>query len=154
MLNIFPLGGHLQIFLQFTNALLQTYRQTAEERPSNTNHLQLSIFLKHARYVQIHNANFFFFTSESCSNWNERRTGSLPGNVVDHKCPCSPAVVGAGDGPEALLPCCVPNLQLDFLSAHLDYPRPKLHADCMRAVCHNWTTRKKTLVRSFIYFFE
>lgn len=66
----------------------------------------------------------------------ERR--SLPGNVVDHKSACGTAVVGAGDGPETLLSCRVPNLQLDFLSAHLDYPCTKLHADCMRAVCHNW----------------
>lgn len=156
MLHIFfPIGGDLQIFLQLTNALLQTYHQTAEDRPSPTLIICSSPSSSNMHIMcKVHNANFIiFFTSESCRKCKERRTSSLPGNVVDHKCPCSPAVVGAGDGPEALLSCRVPNLKLDFLSAHLDYPCPELHADCMRAVCHNWTTRKKTDVRSFIHIY-
>lgn len=61
----------------------------------------------------------------------------LPGDVVDHERPCGSAVVGAGDGPEALLPCRVPDLQLDLLAAHLDDSCTELHADRMGAICHD-----------------
>lgn len=62
----------------------------------------------------------------------------VPSDVVDHECPCSSAVVGAGDSPEALLSCCVPNLKLDLLAANLNYSCTKLHTDCMGAVRHDW----------------
>lgn len=62
----------------------------------------------------------------------------VPSDVVDHERSCSSAVVRAGDSPEALLTRCVPDLQLDLLAAHLDYPRTKLHTDRMGTVCHDW----------------
>lgn len=62
---------------------------------------------------------------------------AAPGDVVDHERPGSAAVVGAGDGPEALLPRRVPDLQLDLLAAHFDDPRAELHADCVGAVRHD-----------------
>lgn len=67
----------------------------------------------------------------------------LPSNVVDHERPCSSAVVGAGDGPEALLSRRVPDLQLDLLAAHFDYPRTKLYTDCVGAVRHDCGAKKK-----------
>ena len=39
-------------------------------------------------------------------------------------------VVAAGDGAEALLPCGVPNLQLDRLSVQVDGADFEIDADC------------------------
>ena len=72
----------------------------------------------------------------------------VPSDVVDHECPCSAAVVGAGDSPEALLSRCVPNLQLDLLAAHLNYPCTKLYANCMGAVCHDWGGKSEVITNS------
>lgn len=73
----------------------------------------------------------------------------VPSDVVDHECPCSSAVVGAGDSPEALLSRCVPNLQLDLLAAHLNYPRTKLHTNRMGTVRHDWGEEVKLLSIQF-----
>ena len=62
----------------------------------------------------------------------------VPGDVVDHECSSGPPVIAACDGPEALLARRVPDLQLDLLAAHLDYPRAKLHADRVGAVRHDY----------------
>lgn len=64
-------------------------------------------------------------------------TSAAPGDVVDHERPGGAAVVGAGDGPEALLSRRVPDLQLDLLAAHFDYPRAELNADRVGAVRHD-----------------
>lgn len=77
----------------------------------------------------------------------------VPGDVVDHERPCSSAVVGAGDGPEALLSRCVPNLQLYLLAAHLDYPCTKLHANRMGAVRHDWGEEERLLWIQFDWFY-
>ena len=42
-----------------------------------------------------------------------------PGDVIDQDAASGAAVVGAGDGAETLLTCCVPNLQLNLLTANL-----------------------------------
>ena len=44
----------------------------------------------------------------------------LIGDVIDQHDPHGPPVVGRGDGPEPLLACRVPDLQLDFLAIQLD----------------------------------
>lgn len=59
-----------------------------------------------------------------------------PGDVIDHKGPGSPSIIGAGDGAKPLLPGGVPYLQLDLLSVDLDYPCPKLNANGMGTVSH------------------
>jgi len=55
--------------------------------------------------------------------------GDLPGDVIDEECPGSTPVVGSGDGPERLLSCGVPDLQLDLLAVDGDHPRPKLNSN-------------------------
>lgn len=61
----------------------------------------------------------------------------IPGDVIDHEGPRGPPVVGPGDGPEAFLTGRVPDLQLHLLTVDLHDPRPKLHADGVRAVGHD-----------------
>lgn len=48
------------------------------------------------------------------------REGVLVGHVVHDDDPVRPAVVGRGDGPETLLPCGVPDLELDRLALQLE----------------------------------
>lgn len=76
----------------------------------------------------------------------------VPSDVVDHERSCSSAVVRAGDSPEALLTCCVPDLQLDFLATHLDYPRTKLHTNRMGTVCHDWRGDRR--LRLSVHWFQ
>lgn len=80
--------------------------------------------------------------NKSLTRESQEKTQTLPSNVVNHERPCGSAVVGAGDGPEALLSRRVPDLQLDLLTAHLDYPRTKLYTDCVGAVRHDCGAKK------------
>lgn len=52
-----------------------------------------------------------------------------PRDVVHQQGPRSAAVVGARDGLERLLACCVPDLELDVFLCDLDGPGAKLDAD-------------------------
>lgn len=46
----------------------------------------------------------------------------LAGDIIDDKDGVGTLVVGASDGPEAFLACCVPNLQLHDLSLYSGGP--------------------------------
>lgn len=63
--------------------------------------------------------------------WVERRTVETPlvRNIVDQQDAHGTAVVCRGDGPEALLAGCVPDLQLDALAVKLDGPYLEVDAD-------------------------
>lgn len=68
---------------------------------------------------------------------------AVPGDVVDHQRSGRAAVVRTRHGPEALLSGRVPDLQLDFLAAHLDYPRAELDADGVGAVGHDCVAERE-----------
>lgn len=59
----------------------------------------------------------------------ENRKGGLPGDVIDQEGPGGTPVVRSGDGPEGLLSCGVPDLQLDLLVVDGDHPRAKLNSN-------------------------
>merc|ERR1712184_233885 len=48
--------------------------------------------------------------------------GVSPGDVVNKESSCSPPIVGAGDGSECLLSCCVPDLKLDLFPLNINHP--------------------------------
>lgn len=50
-------------------------------------------------------------------------------NIIHEQNPHSPPIICRGDGPEALLSCGVPYLQLDALAVELDGPDLEVDAD-------------------------
>ncbi len=89
------------------------------------------------------------------------------GDVVDEERPGRPAVVGAGDGAERLLPGRVPDLELDLLPLDVDHAGAELHAygqvvhgleplvrelQQQARLAHAWKTRKS--FRTWGFFFN
>ena len=65
-------------------------------------------------------------------------------NIVDNDYAMSATVVGGGQGPEALLSSCIPDLQFYVLVVHLDSFYLEINTDCVEKVLVERIFLKKT----------